>query len=157
MIRRLLLPSQRMLRGLSGSLRPSGQSPCHTFWQKAISERHQHPRKMRQELMVPSSSWESSRVTAQGFATPECPQKTWHKKRENPGRRESFGRSGWKGGKSSHNEALTTAAAPFSCSLSDGFNKGAHSTICQPTQFLQRQLDQLEKCQMTPVLQTPQL
>lgn len=81
------------------------------------------------------SSWESGSVTTPGLSHLNALRKPGTKK-EN-GRRENFGRSRWKGTKYSHNKALTT----FSHSHSDGFNKGVHITFCQPTRFLQRQLD----------------
>lgn len=93
-------------------------------------------------LRSPNSSWENSRVK-----TPSLPclnilrRPGTHKKKENPRRREILGRMRWKGGKYSHNKALAAATAHFSHALSDGFNKGAHTTLRRPTQFLRIQMD----------------
>lgn len=109
-MRRLLLPSQRMLRGPSSSRRPSGQSTSHVF---AGHLRAPTPvEDATGALAPPGRSQESSRVTTPGFPCLNALRKPGTKK-ENPGRRANLGRSRWKGGKYSHDKALTTATAHF--------------------------------------------
>lgn len=86
----------------------------------------------RTSCYSPSSSWEDSRVVTPGLPCLNILRKPGTKK-GSLGRRENSRRSRWKDRKYSYNKALTTATACFS--HSDAFNKGAHTTLCQPTQF----------------------
>lgn len=83
----------------------------------------------------------------------------WKRTLKYSGRGDNFGRSRWKGGKHSTNKALTSYYLFLSLSQyeSNGFNKRAHTTLCQPTQFFQRQLGWLEKRQTALVLKIHRL
>lgn len=81
-MRKLLLPSRRMLRGHSCSWRPSGQSLCHVFLQD-ISGQHRHQRNMQQNLMLfPHQLLRRQQSSNSRLTMSEHPQETWHKKRE---------------------------------------------------------------------------
>lgn len=129
-MRRLLLPSQRMLRGPSSSWRPSGQSPHHAFLQKAISEQNPRLRKMQQELTFLQRLLRKQQSNNPRSAMPEHPQETWHKKKRKSLEEESI-LGGWdEKAESTHTIKPSPRLLPVSLThlLSDGFNRGAHTT-----------------------------
>lgn len=81
-MRKLLLPSWRMLRGHSCSWRLSGQSLCHIFLQD-ISGQHKHQSKMQQDIiLLPRQLPRRQQSSNSRLAMSEHPQETRHKKRE---------------------------------------------------------------------------